>query len=107
MLEDCYHTQRTYGKEVAAYPLTVAAFIRALGKFPAAKIMPAFKKFVSLSGDFPTIADISAIIEERAKRDPALYRELLNRIKNGSYLSNAEHAYIRKYESQTLNDWDR
>lgn len=106
IIESCYHTQRTFGKEVDAYTATITAFLKLLGKYPAAKIIPAFEKFIERSSEFPAPSDIIAIITGRVKRDAALYRELLRK-RREAYLSDDEHQYIRKYEAQILEDWDR
>lgn len=104
MIENCYHTQRTFGKEVAAYPQTVTAFLCELAEYPANSIIPAFKKFIRLDKEFPTVADICGIIEERVKLDKALFMELSRKPRDGGYLSDKEHDYLRKYKQQVFRE---
>ena len=107
ILEQCFHTLQLYGKDVESFPIVCRMFEAALGKYPAKKIRPAFEKFIRHCDRFPAPSDIIAIIEGRIKREPTFYRQLLQKRREYTFLSDREHEYIRKYEDAILEDWDR
>lgn len=81
-------------------------FLGFLAPYEPDEIIKAFEKYVASRAEFPTPADIIAIMKGRIKRDQAYYKTLLIRRREGVFLIASEHRYIRKYEEQTLNDWE-
>lgn len=95
----CLATQRTYGKQAADLAPVVRAFLDDLKEFPANKIAEAIAKWRKTSPEFPTPADIIALLKPPVKFDRSVYVTLNKRI---GELSRQELAYVRAYENNIL-----
>jgi hypothetical protein len=99
-------TTEVYGRDESAFPDIVRTYVAFLKDYPADKVVAAFEKYTKNRSKFPTIADITAILEDRIKPDKPLYMGLKKRQQRGEILSNDNEKYIRQYEKQVMNDWE-
>jgi hypothetical protein len=101
----CWKTLHLYGKKPEDFQSVSAMYLNFLKDYPAEKIIKAFEKYVKIKSEFPTPADIIAIIEGRIKRDSVYYQKLLDKQRSRGFLLNHEQTYISKYESQLHEEW--
>lgn len=101
----CWKSLHLYGKRPEDFEGIVTVYLGFLGKYPAEKVHAAFEKYIRNRREFPTPSDIIAIIEGRIKRDVGVYKNLLKQRREGQFLSDDDHKYIREYEEQTMQDW--
>lgn len=106
LLEFCWKSLHLYGKKPDDFAGIQETYLAFLSNYEVGKITKAFEKYIRTRTIFPAPADIIGIIEGRIKKDPAIYRNLLAQRRAGAYLMDEEKEYIRKYERQTLNDWE-
>lgn len=96
-------TLRAYGKTGDDIPAINEAFIKKFNHYPPEKVIGAIREWgLKGTGDFPTPPDIEAILNPQPKFDYAIYSRLLSRMKNGEYLSDTEHKYIKRYEQNAM-----
>jgi hypothetical protein len=105
ILSFCWKSLHLYGKKSDDFEGLVTVYLGFLGKYPAQKVHDAFEKYIKNRREFPTPSDIIGIIEGRVKRDANVYRNLLKQRKEGVFLGDDEHRYIREYERETMEDW--
>jgi hypothetical protein len=105
-LRFCWNTLHRYGKTSDDFDGIVKTYLNFLGSYPTQDVASAFDKYIRHRREFPTPADIIGIIEGRVKRDGAYYTRLCRQIQEGAFVTDDEHAYMRKYEGQVRNDWE-
>ena len=105
-LRFCWNTLHRYGKTADDFNGVVKTYLSFLGGYPTRAVAAAFDKYIRHRREFPTPADIIGIIEGRVKRDGAYYIRLCRERQEGAFLTDDEHAYMRRYEGQVRNDWE-
>lgn len=115
LLAQCFNGLNVYGKDTTQLSDTVKLFIFALGKYPAASILPAFEVFLDRNSRMPTPADIASIIR-RGNKPPleqSVYVALCQKRERtsfkdaGSYgncLTMEEEKYIAEYEHSAMGE---
>lgn len=106
ILRQCWKTLKLYGSKESNFEERSDVFIALLGDYPAEGVLEAFRKYIQTRSEFPVPADIIGIIEGRVSRDQSVYRQLLAQRREGVFLTDEEKDYIRKYEQQTMGDWE-
>lgn len=96
-------SQRTYGKQGEDIKVLTKVFLEDLKAYEPVKVMQAIKQWRMISPEFPTPADINAILAPQPKFDKNVYYSLNERLKRGDKLSFGEMNYIRKYEQNITN----
>ena len=99
----CLAVQRTYGKQAGDFDKVVQVFIKVLEGYEPEKIMQAIKKWVMVSPEFPTPADILGILNPQPKFDYAVYNRLCDKQKRGEQMQYQENEYIKAYERNAIN----
>lgn len=106
----CLAVQRTYGKQASDITTVSKIFFEDLKEFSGKDVAQAIAKWRKTSPEFPTPADIFAILDPTPKLDRATYISL-NKRKSSLSDNSQEMRYIRAYERQELKkvetDWDR
>jgi len=91
--------QRTYGKQGGDLQIMVNIFCKTLSDLPPEGVMRALEKWLGSSQEFPTPADIRAIVKPEPKYDYAVYNRLVSKTKSDPMsLSSEDWKYIKKYE---------
>ena len=106
ILRQCWKTLKLYGSKDGNFEERSDVFIARLGKYEASKVLAAFEKYIDSRNEFPVPADIIGILKGRIYRDAAVYASIQRRKKDGDFITDEEHAYVRKYENQTIDDWE-
>jgi len=101
-LAACAIVQRTYGKQGEDLEVAAKIWSKDLQGWAGEDIAEAMEYWRMKSQEFPTPADIIAILERQPKMDGAVYREFLNRRKNGDVLTQSQKNYIENYERTTM-----
>jgi len=97
---------KLYGSKDGNFEERSDVFIARLGKYEASKVLAALEKYIDSRNEFPVPADIIGILKGRIYRDAAVYASIQRRKKDGDFITDEEHAYVRKYENQTIDDWE-
>src|SRR3984885_15906300 len=75
-LRFCWNTLHRYGKTSDDFDGIVKTWLGFLGRYPTKAVASAFDKYIRHRREFPTPADIIAIIQSSVKRDGAYYTHL-------------------------------
>jgi hypothetical protein len=105
-LRFCWNTLHRYGKTSDDFDGIVKTYLSFLGRYPTDVVASAFDKYIRHRREFPTPADIIAIIQGRVKRDGTYYTRLCRKIQENAFVTDDELAYMRLYEGQVCNDWE-
>jgi hypothetical protein len=103
-LRFCWNTLHRYGKTSDDFDGIVKTYLSFLGRYPTEVVASAFDKYIRHRREFPTPADIIAIIQGRVKRDGAYYTRLCRKLQEGAFVDDDDLAYMRLYEGQVRND---
>lgn len=106
ILSTLWATTEVYGRDETSFPDVVKTFVAFLKEYPSEKVVKAFERYAKNRTKFPTIADITGILEGRIKPDKPLYMSLKKRQQRGEILDYGDDAYIRQYEKQVKEDWE-
>src|ERR1700733_3545182 len=105
-LRFCWNTLHRYGKTSDDFDGIVKTWLGFLGRYPTEAGASPLKKYTRHRREFPTPADIIAIIQGRVKRDGAYYPRLCRKLQEGAFVDDNDLAYMRLYEGQVRNDWE-
>lgn len=103
-LTACAAVQRTYGKQADDIKAVAKIFLADLAGYSAQQISDAMQKWRKQAQEFPTPADIIALLDKKPKLDGNVYGELLNKQKRGEIIGFSESEYMRKYKQAVLNN---
>jgi hypothetical protein len=97
--------QRTYGKQGGDIAVLADIFLTDLQGYEPDKVLQAIRQWRRTSPEFPTPADIEAILNPKPKFDSFLYQRLLKKSQtSGEFMMPSEWEYIKKYEKHKLNE---
>lgn len=97
----CLAVQRTYGKQASDIQVVAKIFLADLSDYPAEKVAGALEKWRKTSPEFPTPADIIAILDNKPKMSADVYRTMLKRFKDSGYNEFTEAGrYVKAYEAE-------
>lgn len=94
-------SQRTYGKQGEDIRVLTKVFLDDLKAYEPVKVLLAIKQWRKTDPNFPTPADIEAILNPKPKFDYAVYQRLLDRSKREN-LYHDEWKYIKAYEQNVM-----
>lgn len=103
ILQFCWMTLSLYGKKTDDFDTMAEGFMLILSDYPASDVEQAFKTYLEQRSEFPSPANIIGLVTDRIKRDSIYYAKL---VKKGGERDYNEDIYVKKYEQQTLNDFE-
>lgn len=97
--------QKIYGKNPESFGDINKMFHNLLGKYPAEKVVKAVETWLERSQEFPTPADIVAIIKRNGK-PPLKESDIVSiRKKDGEDRTSSEWKMLREWEEQQAEGW--
>lgn len=100
-LSACLAVQRTYGKQASDLGAVVKIFLSDLNEYASPQIAEALEIWRTKSPEFPTPADIIAILDDKPKMSVDIYRTMLKKYKDSGYNEYSEAGiYVKNYERE-------
>ena len=97
----CLVVQRTYGRQGEDMPATMRIFLQDLKQYTMPKIVDAVNKWRKSSPEFPTPADIIAILDSKPKMSVDMYRVHRKTYEANGFNEYTEAGqYVKAYEKE-------